>query len=110
MNLSAPSRWPEELNDIWAKSPVDKAAPGETLAHHTWTVLTRLSELARLRPDLPEQVSIPHLWHLIFWAGFLHDWGKSARGFQALLRGNIRRWPHRHEVLSLAFVPFLCPG
>jgi len=107
MNLSASSRWPEDLNNLWAKSPVDKAASGETLAHHTWAVLTRLSELALLRPDLPGQVSVPHLWHLLFWAGFLHDWGKSARGFQALLRGNIRRWPHRHEVLSLVFVPWV---
>ena len=107
MSRSTPSRWPEGLDDIWAKSPAKGEIAGESLAHHTWTVLTRLSELARLRPSLPEQVATPHLWHLLFWAGFLHDWGKSARGFQALLRGAIRRWPHRHEVLSLAFVPWV---
>lgn len=80
---------------------------GESLACHTWTVLTRLSELTRLRPTLPEQVATSHLWHLLFWAGFLHDWGKAARGFQALLRGKIGRWSHRHEVLSVAFIPWV---
>ena len=107
MSRSAPSRWPEDLHDIWAKSPSEGEVAGESLARHTWTVLTRLSELIRLRPTLPEQVATPHLWHLLFWAGFLHDWGKAARGFQALLRGEIRRWPHRHEVLSVAFVPWV---
>ena len=104
MTQAVPSLWPKGLDHIWAKSPEKQGATGETLVQHTWTVLTRLSELAHLRPTLPELVSIPHLWHLLFWAGFLHDWGKAARGFQAVLRGKDRRWPQRHEVLSLVFV------
>jgi len=37
-----------------------------------------------------------------------HDLGKCARGFQAALRLGGRRWPHRHEVLSLAFLSCFC--
>ncbi len=80
---------------------------GETLAEHTWEILSRLAELARLRPGLPDEISRPNLWHLLFWTAFLHDWGKAAHSFQAVLRGKTRRWPHRHEVLSLAFVDWV---
>jgi len=76
---------------------------GETLAEHTWAVLCRVADLARLRPGLPQFLGLPRLWHLLFWAAFLHDWGKVASGFQSALRGR-SRWDHRHEVLSLAFL------
>jgi CRISPR-associated endonuclease/helicase Cas3 len=67
----------------------------------------RLSDLAHQRPDLPDLSEQPRLWHLLFWAIFLHDWGKAAQGFQRLLRGKERRWPFRHEILSLAFVDWV---
>lgn len=102
-----PRLWPEWLNDIWAKS-AEKGVGGrpESLAQHTWNVLMRLAELARLRPDLPQSLGVPRLWNILFWATFLHDFGKSASGFQSVLRGG-PRWPHRHEVLSLAFVDWI---
>src|SRR5690606_36271077 len=40
---------------------------------------------------------------------FLHDFGKAAAGFQSTLRGG-KRWDHRHEVLSLAFVDWIAPA
>ncbi len=70
----------------------------------------RLSELAHQRPNLPALSGQPRLWHLLFWAVFLHDWGKVAQGFQRLLRGKERRWQFRHEVLSLAFVDWISSG
>jgi len=79
---------------------------GESLAQHTWLVLERLAELARLRPDLASYLNAPRLWHCLFWACFLHDFGKAASGFQRALRGK-KSWRRRHEVLSLAFLNWI---
>ncbi len=105
-----PSCWPKWLDDVWAKSAA-KGAGGqpESLSEHTWEVLARLTDFIHLRPTLPQDLGVPRLWHILFWAAFLHDFGKSASGFQARLRGG-ERWPHRHEVLSLAFVDWLDDG
>jgi CRISPR-associated endonuclease/helicase Cas3 len=99
------------LDDLWAKS-AGKGEGGqpETLAQHTWYVLERLSDFIRLRPTLPAEVGVPRLWHLLYWAAFLHDFGKAAAGFQEMLQQRSERWPHRHEVLSLAFVDWLAAG
>lgn len=98
--------WPEWFDDIWAKSPNKGEQQGESLAQHTWFVLSRLADLQRLRPDLPQLVNMPKLWHYLFWTCMLHDFGKSTQGFQNMLRGGAR-WPQRHEVLSLAFVDWI---
>lgn len=99
--------WPTWLDTIWAKSaPKGAGNQPETLAQHTWTVLARLADMAYLRPTLPARLGAPRLWHILAWAAFLHDFGKAASGFQAVLRGG-KRWPHRHEVLSLAFVDWI---
>jgi CRISPR-associated endonuclease/helicase Cas3 len=99
--------WPTWLDSIWAKSaPKSAGNQPETLAQHTWTVLTRLADMAYLRPTLPAQLGAPRLWHILAWATLLHDFGKAASGFQTVLRGG-KRWPHRHEVLSLAFVDWI---
>ncbi len=105
--MTTPRAWPDHLKETWAKS-AEKGAGGqpETLADHTWSVLEKLAATIRLRPALPEQIGVPRLWHVLFWAAFLHDFGKAARGFQARLRGG-EKWPHRHEVLSLAFVDWI---
>lgn len=100
--------WPNWLEDVlWAKS-VSKGEGGqaETLARHTWYVLERLADMILLRPGLPEAIGFPRLWNCLFWACFLHDFGKAARGFQERLRGG-PKWPHRHEVLSLAFLDWI---
>jgi len=91
------------LDDIWAKSPVAEGKPGESLASHTWQVVQKLSGMAELRPNIPGKLGFENLWHVLFWACMLHDFGKVAKGFQDCLRGG-PRWPHRHEVLSLAFL------
>lgn len=108
--MSAAS-WPDWMEEtLWAKS-VAKGEGGqpESLARHTWLVLVRLADLIRLRPNLPQQIGVPRLWHILYWAAFLHDFGKAAAGFQDRLRGG-ERWPHRHEVLSLAFVDWISGG
>ncbi len=98
-----PSPWPDQINHLLAKSVTHG---GETLAAHTWDVLCRLADLYRLRPQL---AAGSRLWHCLYWAAFLHDFGKAARGFQRRLRGG-PAWPHRHEVLSLAFVDAVAHG
>lgn len=86
----------------------------ETLSEHTWNVISRLKDQYRLRPELAHQIEDERLWHRMYWACFLHDFGKAADGFQERLRDNPPRneWVegrHRHEVLSLAFVDWLFP-
>lgn len=97
---------PAWLDDIWAKSPEEEGKPGESLAEHTLQVLKRLSDMVKLRPFLPEKIKLPSLWNILFWGCFLHDFGKAAKPFQEMLRGN-KKWSHRHEVLSLAFIDWL---
>ncbi len=101
-----PLPWPDWMDHLRAKSV---RHGGESLAEHTWQVLSRLAELRRLRPGLPALAGGPRLWHCLFWACLLHDFGKAAHGFQARLAdGPV--WPHRHEVLSLAFLDWIAPG
>lgn len=95
---------------LLAKSPTPENPHGQSLLEHTRQVLARLRELAALRPHLPGRVGCPRLWDVLARGAVVHDLGKAARGFQALLRGQARRWPYRHEVLSLAFVPWLAAG
>lgn len=84
---------------------------GDTLAKHTWDVLSRLSDQLRLRPNLHELAG-ERVWARMFWGCFLHDFGKAAAGFQNILRKREDIWAerrHRHEILSLAFVDWLFP-
>jgi CRISPR-associated endonuclease/helicase Cas3 len=99
--------WPDKLDNVWAKSALKgQDEKPETLAQHTWSVLERLGDIIRLRPTLPEQIGYPKLWNCLFWACFLHDFGKASRGFQDMLRGGLR-YSHRHEVFSLAFLNWI---
>lgn len=101
-----PTAWPNWLEHTWAKSADKGEERGESLAMHTWLVLSRLADLHRLRPNLPQLVGVPKLWHYLFWTCLLHDFGKAAQGFQAMLHGE-GRWKQRHEVLSLAFLDWI---
>jgi len=98
---------PEELNHIWGKSASrgldDKP---ESLAQHTLSAIERFGDIIRLRPNLPEMIDAPRLWNNLFWACFLHDFGKAAKGFQEMLHES-KRYTHRHEVFSLAFLDWL---
>lgn len=109
MQATAPwPEWLEGLESLLAKS--GDAASRESLPLHTWRVLTRLAEHYRLRPDLHQRLEEPRLWHCLYWACFLHDFGKAAPGFQAVMHRRAARWPHRHEVISLVYVDWLFPS
>jgi CRISPR-associated endonuclease/helicase Cas3 len=94
----------DDLHTILAKS-----TPPESLIEHTWQVLSRLSDQLRLRPTLAIDTGHDRIWHWLYWGTFLHDFGKVADGFQAVLKGKSRSWGYRHEALSLAFVDWLFP-
>ena len=99
-----------DLHTIRAKSANKELRDGESLVSHTWHVLSRMADQLRLRPTLADMVGTPRLWHWLYWGTFLHDFGKVADGFQAVLQGKARRWGYRHEALSLAFVDWLFPS
>lgn len=105
---------PASLDSVWAKSIQGTRARGELLTEHTREVLLRLDQLAARFPHLPEMVQDERFWHRLFWACCLHDWGKVAPAFQDVLRDakthERQEWSsrkHRHEVGSLAFVPWV---
>jgi CRISPR-associated endonuclease/helicase Cas3 len=78
------------------------ARPKETLTAHTLAVVAQVERLAAQtliqRPLLQEQARL---------AAWVHDSGKLAQAFQRGLRQPKQRWGGRHEVLSLAFLPWL---
>ncbi|MDX2078911.1 MAG: CRISPR-associated helicase Cas3' [bacterium] len=103
---------PQHISYLLAKSKSlsEDKVNGDTLAQHTWDVVSRLADMKRLHPHL----GINNFWERLFWGCFLHDFGKAASGFQERLRDNKtpNKWSegqHRHEVLSLAFLDGLFP-
>jgi len=92
-----------ELNDIWAKSSKNNEKP-ETLVEHTQNVLNILKQTKKRNPLLPQIIDEQSFWNITFLSCLFHDIGKAAKSFQIqLCEGKI--WKHRHEILSLAFIP-----
>jgi CRISPR-associated endonuclease/helicase Cas3 len=90
-----------------AKSASFNGGVVETLAQHTEYVVERLAGIARRSSHLNTLTGQDNLWHLAFWAAVIHDFGKVASGFQQVLQGKAKKYLHRHEVLSLAFLPWI---
>jgi len=91
---------------LWAKSPRNGEPVGESLAEHTLWVLRNLRDFTRRAPQLPHLCGKDNLFDLAALAVVLHDSGKAAAGFQAMLRDGPRA-EFRHEVLSLALLPWV---
>ena len=87
-------------SDLWAKST------GEGVAPHTLRVLKNLAQIRDRSPRLPELCGMPRFWLRAALAAAIHDLGKCCDGFQQVVRGGAR-FPHRHEVLSLVFLPWI---
>lgn len=93
----------DPLQHIWAKSSHEPGKDGELLRAHTAHVLARLANFRDRYPGLPAHGVREDLFDLAGWSVLLHDVGKCARGFQAMLRKG-PPFGHRHEVLSLVAV------
>lgn len=93
------------LAHVWAKSADTRKerVNGEPLSTHVGHVLERLASWRDRTPDLGRHGARADVFDVAAWAVVLHDLGKCARGFQAMLRGG-PAFPHRHEVLSLVAV------
>lgn len=83
--------------------------PAETLtAHLSATHDAALLLRARIGVlALADAVMAGRFWTIARWAALAHDAGKVADGFQEMIRGRVRNWGHRHEFLSLGFLPSL---
>lgn len=101
------------LSRVWLPELLAKSASHsgtgavETLEEHTKNVVVALAGLARRSPSLPDLIAQPNLWHIAFWACVIHDFGKAMFDFQQTLRGVKPIERHRHEVVSLAFLPWI---
>ncbi len=82
------------------------AKPDESLSDHTENTLKVFSSLKEGYQEIPELCNVPQFWNNLFYAIFLHDFGKIASGFQEELKTG-KRWNYRHEILSAGFVSAL---
>lgn len=92
------------LRHVWAKSADPGKLEGERLGPHTAQVLARLAGFRDRYPLLGSHGTRKDLFDLAAWSVLLHDIGKSARGFQAMVQKKGPLFEHRHEVLSLVAV------
>src|ERR687885_802845 len=89
------------MNELLAKST------GETLEQHTLAVM---DAVRRLVAELPEGVfQTQDLTRTLELCAALHDTGKAATGFQAVLKREQKDWHgRRHEILSTTLAAH-CP-
>lgn len=82
-----------------------KSTPPLSLRQHTNDCLSVFRSVRLLFPHLPELCGVPKFFEHLFYAIYLHDLGKAARGFQVMLRPGGKSWDgYRHEILSAGFV------
>ena len=82
------------------------AKPEETLIDHTENSLKVFKSIKDAYPLVPEICNVPDFWEHLFYATFLHDFGKGATGFQNIFL-NKEKWNYRHEMLSAGFISSL---
>ncbi|MCI0487771.1 MAG: CRISPR-associated helicase Cas3' [Blastocatellia bacterium] len=80
-----------------------KSSPPMTLRQHTNDCLSVFRSVRRLFPYLPQICGVPKFFEHLFYAVYMHDLGKAASGFQAMLMGG-KAWGYRHEILSAGYI------
>ena len=86
-----------------------KSNPKRSLLHHTLDVTVMARQYAERWTHLAELINDETLFDDLIFAALLHDLGKAASGFQAILRGKEDdTWQrYRHEILSAALAATL---
>lgn len=86
-----------------------KSKPERSLLHHTLDVVAMAQQYAERWPHLEKLAGNEDLFDDLIFAALLHDIGKAASGFQAMLRGEEEdTWQgYRHEILSSAVLATL---
>lgn len=80
-----------------------KSSPPMTLRQHTDDCLSVFRSVRQLFPHLPQVCRVPEFFEHLFYAVYMHDLGKAASGFQAMLLGG-PAWGYRHEILSAGYI------
>ncbi len=93
------------LTDVRAKS-LPRNDP-ERLTTHSRAVHDAVAQIEARIAGAGVIATEPSFWPRVRTAGFLHDTGKIAEGFQRQLEPGGEVWGQRHEVLSLAYVDLL---
>ena len=78
----------------------------ESLLDHTENTLRVFKSIKQNYSEIPQICSIDQFWEHLFYAVFLHDFGKATTGFQKIFEEG-QRWNYRHEILSAGFVACL---
>ena len=91
---------------LWAKSPPTESTEGYPLFDHTLDVCWQAAQYYHAyRPNWPLADGVS-LHRVLAYASLLHDFGKAHADFQRALRPPNPRFGNRHEILSLAFLPW----
>jgi CRISPR-associated endonuclease/helicase Cas3 len=80
-----------------------KSNPPETLLEHTENCLNVFSSIQKTFPYIPKICNEQKFYEHLFYAVYIHDIGKAAKGFQE----KWEHWGYRHEILSAGMVVFL---
>lgn len=86
-----------------------KSKPERSLRHHTLDVVAMARQYAQRWPHLAKLAENENLFDDLIFAALVHDLGKAASGFQAMLnREEDESWQgYRHEILSSAILATL---
>lgn len=93
-----------DIDDIWAKSPRNEFEQGESLLHHTDSVIVNAVNGLDSRKEIINKIVGPsealRFRDLVLAGAVFHDFGKVTMGFQRMLRTGDTSQNFHHALLS----------